>query len=123
MWRPLCLSLVLLGWIAGPVLADPQPRDDVAACHAREGDAQKRQDACERLIAAGKAEPKDMAVAYGVRGNALFLKRALDKRIEAYSEGIERDPDNVGILNVRGWAYMISGKDDLAIADYDLALQ
>jgi tetratricopeptide (TPR) repeat protein len=123
MWRSLCLSLVLLGWIAGPVLAEPQLGDDAATCRARDGDAQARLDACERVIADGKAAPKDIAYAYAVRGEALFKKRNLDKAIESYGKGIELDPDNVGILNARGWAYTISGKDDLAIADYNLALQ
>src|ERR1700742_5183421 len=123
MWRSLCLLLVLLGWIAGPALAEPQLGDDVAACRARDGDAQARQDACERVISDGKAAPKDIAVAYGIRGEAFFKKRNFDKAIESYSKGAELDPDNVGMLNARGWAYMITGKDDLAIADYSLALQ
>ncbi len=123
MWRSLCLSLVLLGGIAGSALAEPQLGDDAATCRERQGDAQARQDACERVIADGKAAPKDMALAWGVRGNTLFTKHAFDKAIDAYSKGIELDPDNVAILNVRGWSYMITGKDDLAIADYNLALQ
>src|ERR1700753_1282949 len=123
MWRSLGLSLVLLGWIAGPALADPQPGADVAACRSRDGDAQARQDACERMITAAKAPPKDMAVAWAIRGEALFKKRNFDKAIEAYGKGVELDPDNAGILNARGWAYTIVGKDDLAIADYNLALQ
>jgi tetratricopeptide (TPR) repeat protein len=123
MWRSLCLSLVLLGWIAGPALADPQLGDDATTCRDRQSEAQARQDACERVIADGKAAPKDMAIAYAIRGEALFKKRNLDKAIEAYSKGVELDPDNVGILNARGWAYESSGKDDQAIADYNLALQ
>src|SRR5581483_9125416 len=123
MWRSLCLSLVLFGWLAAPVMADPQLGDDVAACRTRDGDAQARQDACERVIADAKAPPRDIAYAYAVRGEALFKKRNLDKAIEAYSKGLELDPDNAGILNVRGWAYEMSGKDDQAIADYNLALQ
>ena len=81
-----------------------------------------REDACERLIADGKAPAKDLAVAYAVRGDALFKKRNLDKAIEAYSKGIELDPDNVGLLNGRGWAYESKGQDDLALADYNLGL-
>jgi tetratricopeptide (TPR) repeat protein len=123
MWRSFCLSLVLLGGIAGPALADPQLGDDAATCRDRQSEAQARQDACERVIADGKAAPKDMAIAYAIRGEALFKKRNLDKAIEAYSKGVELDPDNVGILNARGWAYESSGKDDQAIADYNLALQ
>jgi tetratricopeptide (TPR) repeat protein len=123
MWRSLCFPLVILGWIAGPALAEPQLGDDAATCRDRQPDAQTRQDACERVIADGKAAPKDMALAYAIRGDALFKKRNLDKAIEAYSKAIELDPDSVGFLNARGWAYEGSGKDDLAIADYNLALQ
>jgi tetratricopeptide (TPR) repeat protein len=117
------LSLVLFGWIAAPALADPQSGDDVAACRSRDGELQARQDACERVIADAKATPKDMAVAYAVRGDAFFKKRNLDKAIESYGKGIELDPDNAGLLNGRGWSYERKGKDDLAIADYNLALQ
>jgi tetratricopeptide (TPR) repeat protein len=123
MWRSLFFSLVILGWIAGPALAEPQFGDDAATCRERQPDAQARQDACERVIADGKAAPKDIALAYAIRGDALFKKRNLDKAIEAYGKAIELDPDSVGFLNARGWAYEMSGKDDQAIADYDLALQ
>ena len=123
MWRSLCLSLVLLGWIAGPALSDPAPGDDVATCRARQDDPKTREDACERLIADGKAGPKDLAVAYAVRGDTLFKKRNLDKAIEAYSKGIELDPDHAGLLNGRGWAHESKGEDDLALADYNLALR
>jgi tetratricopeptide (TPR) repeat protein len=82
-----------------------------------------RQDACERVIAAGQAAAKDLAIAFAVRGNVLFNKRNIDKAIEAYGKALEIDPDNVGILNSRGWAYMAKGQDDPAMADYNAALQ
>src|ERR1700759_4206938 len=123
MGRSLFVSTVAACALAGSALAEPAPGDDVAACRARDGEAQARQDACERVIADAKAAPKDAAYALAVRGEALSKKRNLDKAIEAYSKGIELDPDNAGILNVRGWAYEMSGKDDQALADYNLALQ
>ena len=123
MWRSFCLSLLAVGCLAAPALADPAPADDVATCRARQDDQKTREDACERLISDGKAAPKDLAVAYAVRGDALFKKRNLDKAIEAYSKGIELDPDHAGLLNGRGWAHESKGEDDLALADYNLALR
>ncbi len=123
MWRSLSLSILTLCAIAGPALALPELGDDVATCRARDGDAQARQDACERMIADGKAAPKDMSIAWAIRGNTLFNKRAFDKAIEAYSKAVDLDPDNFAIINSRGWAYEATGKDDQAIADYNSALQ
>jgi tetratricopeptide (TPR) repeat protein len=123
MWRSLSLTILAICAMTGQALADPAPGDDVATCRARDGEAQARQDACERLIADAKAAPKDIAVAYGVRGNVFLGKRNLDKAIEAYSKGIELDPDNALLLNVRGWAYESKGQDDQAFADYNAALQ
>ncbi len=123
MWRALGLSLVLLGTIAGPALADPQLGDDVTVCRDRQAEQKSREDACERLIADGKAPAKDLAFAYGMRGEAFSKKRNHDKAIEAYSKGLELDADNVGLLNARGWSYESKGQDDLALADYNAALQ
>jgi tetratricopeptide (TPR) repeat protein len=122
MWRSL-FSIVAICALAGSALADPAPGDDVATCRARQDDPKTREDACERLIADAKAAPKDLAIAYAIRGDVLFKKRNLDKAIEAYSKGIELDPDHVGLLNGRGWAHESKGQDDLALADYNLALR
>jgi tetratricopeptide (TPR) repeat protein len=116
-------SIVAVCALAVPALAEPRLGDDVATCRARQDDQKTREDACERLIADAKAAPKDVAVAYAVRGDAFFKKRNLDKAIEAYSKGLELDPDHVGLLNGRGWAHESKGEDDLALADYNLALR
>ena len=82
-----------------------------------------RLDACEKVIAAGQATGKDLAIAHAVRGNALMTKRDYDKAIAAFSAAHDADPDNVGIIDARGIAYERKGQDDLAMADYNLALQ
>jgi len=120
--RTLILSIFVLLSTAVPSIAGPQLGDDVAACLERQGDPKTRQDACERVIADGKANGKDLAIAYAVRGNTLFQKHNNDKAIEAFSKAIELDPDNNGLLNARGWAHERKGQDDLAMADYNLAL-
>jgi tetratricopeptide (TPR) repeat protein len=123
MLRVLSLSILVLLSAGLPAMAGPELGDDIATCRDRSGDLKTRQDACERLITDNKATGKDLALAYAIRGDALFLKRNTDKAIEAYSKALELDPDNPGFLNARGWAYERRGKDDEAIADYNLALQ
>ena len=49
------LSAIVLFLTAGPVLAGPLLDDDLATCRERQGDPKERHDACERLIADGKA--------------------------------------------------------------------
>jgi tetratricopeptide (TPR) repeat protein len=97
--------------------------DDVAAGRDRQNDPKARLDACERVIAAGQALPKDFAVALAARGEALLNKRDYDKAIAAFSDALKSDPDNGRIIDARGVAYERKGQDDLAMADYNLALQ
>ena len=128
MLRTLFLPAFLLLSIATPALAGPDLADDLTACRDRPSDPKQnhskvRLDACERVIAAGQASPKDLAVALGIRGDALLAKRDYDKSIAAYTDALKADPDNVGIIDARGIAYERKGQDDLAMADYNLALQ
>jgi Flp pilus assembly protein TadD len=117
MLRALLVSAVVLA-TAGPALAD-----DLETCRDRQAEAKARLDACEQVIAAGKASGKDLGIALFVRGNALATKRDYDKAIAVFSAARDADPDNVGILDARGTAYLRKGQDDLAMADYNLALQ
>ena len=121
MSRALLLSIVALLSVAAPAIAGPE-LDDVATCRERQNDVKVRQDACERLIASGQAQPNDLAVALAVRAEGL-VNRDFDKAIAAFNDAIKADPDNLKIVVARGWAYQGKGQDDLAMADYNLALQ
>ena len=120
---PLLLFLSIASASVTQAVAGPLLGDDVATCRERQGDAQVRLNACERLIASGRAAPKDLALALAVRGDGLAQKRDYDKAIAAYSSAIAADPENVRIIDARGVAYERKGEDDLAMADYQLALQ
>jgi uncharacterized caspase-like protein len=81
-----------------------------------------RLDACERVIASGQAQPKDLAVALATRAEGL-VNRDFDKAIATFNDAIKTDPENLRIVVGRGWAYQGKGQEDLAMADYNFALQ
>jgi tetratricopeptide (TPR) repeat protein len=115
------LSL-LLGSFFGQANAGPLLGDDVATCRERQGDFRLRLEACERIIAEGRAAPKDLAVALAVRGEGFSQKHDYNGAIAAFNSAVEADPDNVRIINARAVAHQRKGEDDLAMADYNLAL-
>jgi tetratricopeptide (TPR) repeat protein len=122
------LVLVVTLAIAGPALAD-----DMATCRDKQTEAKARLDACEKVLAAGKAQGKDLtgkdltgkdlAVAYAVRGQAFRVKRNYDMAITAISAAHDADPGDPVYLNMRGFTYEQKGDDDHAMADYNLVLQ
>jgi tetratricopeptide (TPR) repeat protein len=124
MLRAILLSTVTLLAFVMPAIAGPELGDDVTTCRDKQaGDKAARLEACERVIAAGKAEPKDMALAYAVRGQEFERKHNYDKSLAAFSAAHDADPDDPVYLNARGFSYEAKGDDDHAMADYNLALQ
>ena len=123
MLRVIPLTLAILISNAAIAAAEPQAGDDLATCRDRQADAQARATACDNLLKADKLSGKDKSLALVVRGNALINKRDYDRAIEALSSAIDLDPDNVGAINLRGLSHERKGEDDLAMADYNLAIQ
>jgi tetratricopeptide (TPR) repeat protein len=119
------LRILLISFGLASTLALPALADDMDTCRDKDKQAEPaaRLDACEKVIASGQVSGKDLAIALGTRGNALINKRDYDKAIVALNAAHDADPDNAGILNLRGISYERKGQDDLALADYDLALQ
>ncbi|MBK3660204.1 tetratricopeptide repeat protein [Bradyrhizobium diazoefficiens] len=116
------ISVMLVSGVA-IAAAEPQAGDDLATCRDRQADLQARAGACETLLNADRVTGKDKAVALTVRGNTMINKRDYVHAIETLSTAAGLDPDNVVTLNLRGLAYERTGQDDLALADYNLALQ
>ncbi|MBR0820514.1 caspase family protein [Bradyrhizobium liaoningense] len=123
MLRVIPLTLALLAAWTSIAAAAPQDGDDFAVCRDRQSEAQARAAACDNLLKADKLTGKDKSLALVVRGNALINKRDYDRAIEALSSAIDLDPDNVGAVNLRGLSHERKGEDDLAMADYNLAIQ
>lgn len=116
------ISVMLVSGVAIAAAA-PQAGDDLATCRDRQADLQARAGACETLLNADRVTGKDKAVALTVRGNTMINKRDYVHAIETLSTAVGLDSDNVVTLNLRGLAYERTGQDDLALADYNLALQ
>jgi tetratricopeptide (TPR) repeat protein len=119
---PLLLRVLVVSAVA-LAFAAPVRADDMDICRDKEVDPKARLDACEKIIAAGQATGKDLAAALFGRGIVLVGKRDYDKAIVALSAAHDADPDNTGIIDWRGISYERKGQDDLAMADYNLALQ
>jgi len=123
MLRALFMSFALLAASAViPAMAGPTLADDPETCREKQPDFRVRLDACERIIASGQAQPKDLAGALATRAEGL-LNKDFDKAIATFNDAIKADPENLRIVVARGWAYERRGEDDLAMADYNLALQ
>lgn len=120
--RVVSLILVILAAGMSSAAADPQA-DDLATCRDRQAEAQARASACDNLLKADKVGGKDKAIALSVRGSTLINKRDYEHAIDILSIAVDLDPDYVIALNLRGLAYERKGQDDLAMADYNLALQ
>jgi tetratricopeptide (TPR) repeat protein len=117
MLRVLFASAVMLA-TAAPVRAD-----NLDICREKQPDFKTRLDACEKVIAAGQASGKDLAVAYDIRGQGFLTKRNYDKAIAAFDAAHTADPDAPGYLVSRGFAYEGRGDDEHAMADYNQVLQ
>jgi tetratricopeptide (TPR) repeat protein len=112
------LVLVVALAIAGPVLAD-----DIVTCRDKQAEAKARLEACEKVLAAGQAPGKDLAIANYVRGQVFRTKGNYDRAISAFDAAHTADPDNPEYITFRGLAYEEKGDDDHAMADYNLVLQ
>jgi tetratricopeptide (TPR) repeat protein len=122
MLRVVSLTFVVLVSGAAIAAAEPQAGDDLTVCRDRQAELPARATACDNLLNADRLTGKDKGIALSVRGNTLLNKRDYVHAIETLSMAVDLDPDNVVTLNLRGLAYERSGKDDLAMADYNLAL-
>jgi tetratricopeptide (TPR) repeat protein len=101
MLRAVFLATCTLLSMAVPALAEPQLGDDLTVCRDRQNDLKTRAEACEKVIAGGKAAPKDLAVALLARGEVLAAKRDYDKAIAVYTDALKSDPDNVRAMEGR----------------------
>ena len=73
--------------------------------------------ACSNVISLG-TDAKNLAIAYGKRGNAHHDKGEYDRAIADYTRAVELNANDAVVYNNRGIAYRAKGDNDSAIADY-----
>jgi tetratricopeptide (TPR) repeat protein len=113
----------IVGAIFGQAFAGPLLGDDLSTCRERQSDFKVQLEACERIMAGGRTAPKDLAGRFAVRAEWLSQKRDYDNAIVTLNSAVEADPDNVRIIDARAVVHQRKGENDLAMADYNLALQ
>ena len=118
---------VISGLIVALAVAGPALAGDIETCRDQKPDFRTRMDACEKVIAAaqatGQVPNKDLGFALAMRGHALIVKHDNDKAITTLNAAHDADPDNPVFIDARGVAYERKGQDDLALADFNRALQ
>jgi len=95
--------------------------DDWSTCRAS-GDALAAIDGCSAIIEREVGNPSVLAEAYYLRGRARYERDELDTAISDLAAAIERDPDNPEAHHQRGMAYKKRGDYELAIRDFQNAL-
>ena len=125
--RPICLAgnavpaavccVVLLFSVAS---AAQNPADSWARCEGSVPDTSIV--ACTALIASGKEDSENQAVAYNSRGIAFAMKGQQDQAITDFNQAIQLEPDYAGAFSNRANAYAARGEFDRALADYDRAI-
>ena len=105
------------------LFADCARADDLELCRDRKAEPKPRQEACEKILAAGQASDKDKAIAYFVRGNGFLESRNHDKALAAFDAAHAADPNALEYLVSRGLAYARKGDEEHAMADYNAVLQ
>src|SRR5882724_10886734 len=94
-----------------------------AACTAPQAALQKRVDACTALIESGNAEGRNLAVAYGNRGRALFYLKQYDFALADLNEAIRIEPNDPIALTARGRLLALTNDRQAAIADFTRAIE
>ena len=83
----------------------------------------RRIDACNAIIAAGRVTPIELATALNKRGGALYYKGEPERAIADYSRAIEFVPNYADAFNNRCWANAVLGRNAEAVADCSRVLR
>ena len=80
--------------------------------------------ACTAVIKASKGQGKDLASAFGNRGNAYFAEAQYDRAIQDLDQAIKLDPTYAEAFNDRCWSRTIVGRElDQALKDCNESLR
>ena len=103
--------------------ADPKSDPDYGACEKTAGDFSIT--ACDRAIASGKFAGADLGALYRYRGytKSNAEKPDLDAALADYGEAVRLEPNSFIPFALRAIVYAGKGEQELAIKDYDRAIE
>jgi len=99
----LSILVSFLGLFLGQAVAGPLLGDDVATCRERQTDFKARLDACERIIAAGQSRGRIWPLRLPCAARGFSQKRDTTRRSRPSTPPSMADPENIKIVNGRGW--------------------
>jgi tetratricopeptide (TPR) repeat protein len=116
------MALAAAIW-AAPAAAQP-PNDQNARWCRGEDNASLEQTiaGCTAVIVQARDTPKNLAVAFSLRGGAFYYKGDLARALADYDQAIRFDPKFARALNNRCWARAVVGRVEEAVADCDKSL-
>ena len=116
------LTVVVIA-LAGASAAHAQSYDQLSAwCFGDATDDQTIQ-GCDAVIAAGRAQGRDLAAAYGARAYAYNRKGDYARAMTDHNVAIGMNPNDAMLRNNRGWTHNNMRQYQRAIEDLDEAIR
>src|SRR5881392_180530 len=116
------LSFAVLVLSAAPSLA--QSGQSARWCRGEDGASLEQTiSGCTAVIERKTDTPKQIALAYSLRGGAVYYKGDTARAILDYDEAIKLDPTFARAFNNRCWARAVVGRVAEAVADCDESLR
>ena len=115
-------TFAALALSAAPALA--QSDRDARWCRGEDGASLEQTiSGCTAVVDRRTDTPQQIALAYSLRGGAIYYKGDPVKAIADYDEAIKLDPAFARAFNNRCWARAVVGRVQEAVADCDASLR
>jgi tetratricopeptide (TPR) repeat protein len=113
---------ILLAMVGAAMPGRASAQDDTTKACLRDPNADKRLDACTKILAAHPSDP-NFSWAHNMRGIAYYQKNDLTSAVREYGASIKLNPKDPQAYNNRGAAHFQLGQFAPAVEDYTAALK